>query len=487
MTDEFLFLFFLAPFLGTLLLKLSNADGSSPLVQDERELYRIRGTGGCGGRRFRPSKAITTVLEEHPNLDYITKLIKEAGLWGMLNEDGLFTLFAPKDIAFDVETELVRRIHQPQYSLHAKSLVNQHIVSGRICAAAFENGEELEALSGDSFLYGVGPDREYLYGEDKSKPVPIDDVNIQAKNGIIHTVDRFILPGWVSQYLFDLLLDDEFSTMKGLVSRANAEAAFKYLPKTRTVFAPTDTAFQDLSNSQIECLYGSRDATTSLLLSHVVDGLISTETVLTKEFETLVDGVTLSVISDGISITVNGNTVVDSDNLAYNGILHGIETVLLSDSFGCEFKGQAVQEGATVLETLKEEGMITLLNLIERAGLGPLLSNPSADITIFAPVEDAFQGLSPKVLFCLTRTDAALSSLLRYHIVDGLFFSADLKVADLFPTYDADRPLLVNGLTANDGLTQINNAGILEGDIIASNGVIHKISRVIHATGAECM
>mmetsp|Transcript_13480 Transcript_13480/g.25848 ORF Transcript_13480/g.25848 Transcript_13480/m.25848 type:complete len:495 (-) Transcript_13480:58-1542(-) len=479
------------------LLRQSNADKIGTKVKDERrELFRFRGSVGCSGLRNRLTKKITSVLEDHPNLGFTTDLIKEVGLWGVLDESAVYTLFVPKDRAFDLEKDLVVRIHQPQYFLHAKSLVQQHIVQSQICSSSFANGDEFEALNGDGFIYIVNPDGGYLYTPppeasrvDTTEQIPVGDVDIQALNGVIHTVDRFILPQWVFLELFDLLAADEFSTMKELASRAGIEDTFRYLPKARTVFAPTNKAFQNVKSSHRDCLYGDQGITVSVLFSHVVDGIINAETVQSKEFATLEEGVTVSVVSDGSSMTVNGVAVFDSDNLAYNGILHGIDTVLLPDSFGCQFDEQSANEaeGGTILGRLKEEGLTTIATLIEKAGLSDFFTDPNADITIFAPVEAAFEGLTPHTLFCLTTSDEALKSLLQYHTLDTIYYAVDLTTAKLFPTTDARRPLLINGLTSNDGLTQVNDAGILEGDVVASNGVIHKISRVIHAVGAECM
>ena len=476
-------------------MKQSNAEKIILKEKHEnRELFRFRGSVSCNGLRSRLTNKITSVLDDHLNLGYFTDLIKKVSLWDMLNESDDYTVFAPRDRAFDLEKDLVNRIHQPQYSLHAKTLVQQHIVLGHICSSSFDNGDEFGGLNGDGFIYIINPDGGYLYTpppeaslRDTIEQIPIVDIDNQALNGVIHTVDRFILPKWVFLELFDLLAPDEFSTMKELAARADIENTFRYLPKARTVFAPTNLAFQKVKASHRDCLYGDRAITTSVLLSHVVDGIISTETILSKDFETLEEGVTVSVVSDGESILVDGVAVFDSDNLAYNGILHAIDTVLLPDSFGCQFDEQTITDGGTVLGLLKEEGMTTIVSLIEKAGLSSSFADPNADITIFAPVEDAFQELTPQTLFCLTTSENALKSLLQYHTLDTIYFAADMKTAKLLPTVDTRRPLLINGLTSIDGLTQVNDAGIVEGDVIASNGVIHKISRVIHSVGAECM
>ena len=77
---------------------------------------------------------------------------------------------------------------------------------------------------------------------------------------------------------------------------------------------------------------------------------------------------------------------------------------------------------------------------------------------------------------------------MRYHTLDNIISAEGLsKIADLLPTTLNGKSVLVNGLTARDGKTQINDAGLVEGDIHASNGIIHRIDHVIHHTGAACI
>ncbi|MFN3219277.1 MAG: fasciclin domain-containing protein [Acidimicrobiales bacterium] len=100
-----------------------------------------------------------------------------------------------------------------------------------------------------------------------------------------------------------------------------------------TVFAPTEEAFADaleaLGVTAEELLADPNLA--SILTYHVVPGNVPAADVVGldgQEVET-VNGATVTIGVDGETVTVNDATVVQTDILASNGVIHVIDTVLL--------------------------------------------------------------------------------------------------------------------------------------------------------------
>jgi uncharacterized surface protein with fasciclin (FAS1) repeats len=122
----------------------------------------------------------------------------------------------------------------------------------------------------------------------------------------------------------------------------------------------------------------------------------------------------------------------------------------------------------------------TLRALIEADGLSDALSNRTAPpITLFAPTDEAFAtafdalGLEPGAL--LDAPDL-LTSILGYHISPQIVVSADANLITTIPTLEGtDIQLSV------DGNTMVLNGGahVIQGDILASNGVIHIIDALL--------
>ena len=101
--------------------------------------------------------------------------------------------------------------------------------------------------------------------------------------------------------------------------------------------------------------------------------------------------------------------------------------------------------------------------------------------TVFAPTNDAFAALPPGTLESLlgnaTAGNAtALQNVLLYHVVPGEFMAADIVTQTSLDTA-LDLPLTVT-VGANETVL-INDAQVIEADIMASNGVIHVIDTVL--------
>jgi uncharacterized surface protein with fasciclin (FAS1) repeats len=97
-----------------------------------------------------------------------------------------------------------------------------------------------------------------------------------------------------------------------------------------TVFAPTDAAFEELGNDQVQSLLepDNRDQLQSILTYHVVPGKLTASDLSDgQELET-VAGETLTVQIDGDEVAVGDATVVEPNVEASNGVVHVIDTVL---------------------------------------------------------------------------------------------------------------------------------------------------------------
>jgi uncharacterized surface protein with fasciclin (FAS1) repeats len=96
-----------------------------------------------------------------------------------------------------------------------------------------------------------------------------------------------------------------------------------------TVFAPTDEAFAALPAGVLDALLlpENKAVLAQILTYHVVPGTVMAADVTDGEVAT-VEGqnITLSTAS---GVTVNGATVVATDVLASNGVIHAIDAVIL--------------------------------------------------------------------------------------------------------------------------------------------------------------
>ncbi len=243
-----------------------------------------------------------------------------------------------------------------------------------------------------------------------------------------------------------------------LVSALQGEGPF-------TVFAPTDDAFAaagiDLSTFDTD----EENATlTDILLYHVVSGSVASADVTDGMSAEALNGDSLDfTVSDG-SVMVNDATVTIADVMASNGIIHVIDKVLMPPADLVDIPTVAQGTGihtALVAAVVQAELLTTL------QGEGPF--------TVFAPTDDAFTAAGID-LAALDNEEgkAALTDILLYHVYSGSVAAADVT--------DGMTATMVNGddatFTVGDGV-MINDANVILADVMASNGIIHVIDKVL--------
>lgn len=114
------------------------------------------------------------------------------------------------------------------------------------------------------------------------------------------------------------------------------------------------------------------------------------------------------------------------------------------------------------------------MSLVKQAGLVGALSG-TGQLTVFAPTDAAFAKVPKATLAKLAGNKALLKSVLLYHVVTGKVTSA--KVATI-----ASAKTLEGGSVAIKvigGKVYVGGATVTTPDVMASNGVIHVINKVL--------
>ena len=302
----------------------------------------------------------------------------------------------------------------------------------------------------------------------------------------------------------------QFSTLVAAVEAAGLGDALEG-EGPLTVLAPTDAAFEEAFAAlgiTAEELLADTETLTQILLYHVLGQAADSQLVATldgQDVETL-QGEAVTVTVDGGTILINQAEVVSADLEADNGIVHVINSVLLPPTIA-EALGVAAPEETTtttvpeettttteamddptiaeiVVELASEEPgeFNTLLAAIEAAD--PLvletLNDPSQELTVFAPTDEAFAAIPEDVLGGILADQELLTNILLYHVAPGVFLAEDVVAAAPIEAL----PTLLEGSTLSievvDGAVVINGEStVIQTDVIASNGVIHVIDTVL--------
>lgn len=126
-----------------------------------------------------------------------------------------------------------------------------------------------------------------------------------------------------------------------------------------------------------------------------------------------------------------------------------------------------------ICEVVAEMGNFKkLVEVTKAVGLIPVL-NSGGPYTLFAPNDDAFNKLPKGTIESLLKNPPKLIEILKYHVVEGVYCLADaFKIGTL-------KTLQGKELRLDLETCSVNGAKILEGDIVADNGVIHVIDTVL--------
>jgi uncharacterized surface protein with fasciclin (FAS1) repeats len=115
----------------------------------------------------------------------------------------------------------------------------------------------------------------------------------------------------------------------------------------------------------------------------------------------------------------------------------------------------------------------TLIAAAQAANLATTLAN-DGPFTVFAPTDDAFAALPAGTLDALLADPDALADILLYHVVAGEVLAADVVNLTSATTLQGSSV----AIDATSGV-MVNDANVVQTDIIASNGVIHVIDKVL--------
>jgi uncharacterized surface protein with fasciclin (FAS1) repeats len=129
---------------------------------------------------------------------------------------------------------------------------------------------------------------------------------------------------------------------------------------------------------------------------------------------------------------------------------------------------------ADIVDTAVAAGQFaTLAKALTAAGLIDTLKGPGP-FTVFAPTDAAFAKLPADKLNALLADKVALTKVLTYHVVPGKVMAADVKSGKAKTVQGQDLNLKVS----SKGV-KVNDATVTKTDILATNGVIHVIDRVV--------
>jgi uncharacterized surface protein with fasciclin (FAS1) repeats len=287
----------------------------------------------CGGGDDDHPGNIVQIAQADARFSILAEAVVAADLADELSAPGPLTVFAPTNDAF---AALLTELGLTKEQLLADkplliAVLQYHVIAGKVAKADVPLGKAISPLAGGIFkVDSVGADLVITDGRNRTSKIVLTD--IPAANGVIHAIDKVILPAdknivetAIATPAFSILVDAVVAA--GLADTLSGPGPF-------TVFAPTDDAFAalltELGVTKDELLADTA-LLTQVLTYHVVPGRVLKADVpidtdiTTVQGETFTVGATLA-ITDQRDRTSN---ITATDVLTSNGVIHVIDKVIL--------------------------------------------------------------------------------------------------------------------------------------------------------------
>ena len=383
-----------------------------------------------------------------------------------LRDDNPATVFAPVNSAFE-DVDVDELVNDGEL---LNEVLTYHAVAGAVPSGDLQSGP-VQTLEGGSVAVNV-TDTSVTVDD-----VPVSTTDIRTRNGVVHLVDDVLLRG--VDAVDRTVLTSALSTTQAAIEAAGLAGANSPLrgEGPLTIFAPLNSGFDGLEVGE---LASRMDLAGRVLQYHVIDGQrIGAADLANGETPPTLEGGTITVANvdvDTAAVTLNGVPVSVTDIQTENAVIHLIDGVLLQEI--------TAAERATVTANFS-----ILQQLVGEVGLEEALNGPGPDgedgITVFAPTNDAFLAAldandNGEIGLGELPSDSELQSLLEYHVLDDVFFAADVPTMETaLPTLEGSDVTVVrdgNAVTLNPGAEA---SSVVAPDVDVSNGVIHGVDTVL--------
>ena len=370
--------------------------------------------------------------------DSLVAALAHAGLVDTLAGDGPFTVFAPTDQAFADAGIDLSTFDNDEANATLVDILTYHVVSGSVMSSDLVDASTTDALNGDKLSFTVGD------SEVKVNDAVVTQSNVEASNGIIHIIDKILIPPtdvYVSNGSMDSPYFQFFSDDAGTTPLTELDITKNY-------------KFQRLSNPSTHPFYvGDSGYNTDSSSNLIIAG----------------DGDSSNGISNDESFTLffrDGFTT--EDTLSYFCTVH---STMMSD-----FTLTAPVELVDIPSVATSTGIHA--SLVAALAHADLVSTLQGDgpYTVFAPTDQAFADAGIDLsTFDTPEENETLVDILTYHVVSGAVMSSNLSDGMTATAVNTDS---LTFTVSADGV-MVNDANVTIADVEASNGVVHVIDKVL--------
>lgn len=154
-----------------------------------------------GGAPMFADKNIIENAVNSADHETLVAAVKAAGLVETLQGEGPFTVFAPTDAAFGMLNEgAVEALLKPEAKKQLTQILTCHVVGADAMASAIkgmiddDGGMHVVPTLGGCMLKATYSGDKIMLEDERGQVINVTIADVKQSNGVIHVVDRVILP-----------------------------------------------------------------------------------------------------------------------------------------------------------------------------------------------------------------------------------------------------------------------------------------------------
>lgn len=395
-----------------------------------------------------------------------------------------FTVFAPDNDAFSGLLSALGLTSLDQIPQNVLQIVlNYHVIAGaNVRSSDLSEGLTATTFQGEDITISLANGPQVIDATGMGANITV--VDVQGGNGVVHAIDKVLLPNAaldiVAPTITDLaMMTKSLSTLSEALQITGLDTVLDDRNAQFTVFAPTNDAFEvfldgaTLADVPVPVL-------TQVVLNHALTGEFFSTDLTTgytnslATFDGTSNNLSMYINTDG-GVTINGVSSVAAANIdASNGVVHVVDAVIGLPTVVTFATADATFSTLVSALTRPDQAANDYVNVLST----PNGTSP-APFTVFAPTNQAFADLLAELgVGSLDDIDGTtLTATLNLHVVAGANVRAEDLVSGPVTTLGGDITIDAANATITDANGRVIN--IIVTNVQAANGVVHAIDTVI--------
>ncbi|XP_026465763.1 periostin [Ctenocephalides felis] len=454
---------------------------------------------GLDGILMPASENIFQLLEQHGEFTIFAMALRKTGLHEALmsdvDQDGdasSFTVFAPTDRAFE-SLDAGIRMKIVNGDSCTMNILKNHILPHTLCSAAVPRSGQVVSthnMAKDVMTLkstSMEPEGNTVQrkNRDSARVIRVNDdaaiekSDIVAKNGVIHVLDKVMVPE-SARSIDNQLEKQNFTRFLELIESAGMRDFFAGL-NNATVFAVADSALESEDfKSTFDEMLKDKEKAAEFLRYHVVTRKMPSCDMKDEE-----DLPTAS--KNGDKLRINLYSTLPMFRHTYNRATANCARILRHDLKSCEGTVHEVDRplsppNQTIWEAINSDPQYSILAKIATGTeLEQIFKDANDSITLLAPNDEVFESLTEEDLNVLLEDKEAASETLKMHVLPEILCCTGIG-HNVWPFLESvrslTRPLNINR-DPNTDEVYIGTTTVAQCDVMNINGVIHRVDKVM--------